>query len=1314
MNRPPEHESEQGPGASRQFPSRRPVTLALLAGLAGIVFAALPEWPPLADGHLAGWLAPFLAAALGVALGWFSAARRAGARLRKAEARWQAEIRLKADLKHALDEHALVSMADVRGRIVQANSRFCAVSGYSEAELLGQDHRIVNSGHHDAAYFKAMWRTVARGQTWQGEFCNRAKSGRLYWVSTTIVPRLDEAGKPFQYIAIRTEITEQKRLQSDAVELRDRLERILAASPTVTYALENPDDFSVCTYISDNVERITGHSAGAMLADPGFWQRHLHPLDRHRVLAEMKRLTERGEVRLEYRFLKANKEYAWMRDTAKAVRDASGRVEAIVGAWTDITDSKSQEQELVRLRRAVDASVDMIFIADSEGFIEFVNPSFCRFTGWAFREIVGRAVRVLRCGRLSVLNTSELSDGRYEEVMATLARGESWSGRLVNRRKLPAGDGPASGLSDPCAYWAEVSITPILDDAGNPRGYVSIQRDITALVAEEERQELEREATAARLRIAELLHGAEPLDARCASVLECLFQLRGLDARRKGGILVRQENGDALEWLAVRGDFDEDFLRQERKVGADGCPCGRAAFNGELLILDSEAGGPVPGASEATPCGHYVVPLAGNEETVGVLFLHTDPNPSRDPVRLEFLRQVGQMLGLAILQVRASEALRRARDAAFESSRLKSDFLANMSHEIRTPMNGVLGMLDLLRGTALSPQQREFVGTAHHSAESLLDVINDILDFSKLEAGKLQLENVGFDFRRLVEEASALLAGPAHAKRLELTCFVAPEVPERLRGDPTRLRQILTNLVGNAVKFTEEGEIAVEAVCVEQDAARAVLRVAVRDTGIGIDPAARSRLFQPFTQADGTTTRRFGGTGLGLAIARDLVVHMGGEIGLESTPGKGSLFWFRIALEKAAGGGEPLDRHLAEGRRVLVVDDSATNRQILDCFLRDWGALPELADCASGALGRLNSARTQGILHDLVILDLQMPEMDGLELARAMQENPALRGIPKILLSSGGIVEPEAARAAGIAALLSKPVRRSQLYDALATALVGRALADAVPKLEKPGPRAAGEQTWRVLLVEDNLVNRKVAQAMLGRLGAGVAVAGDGREALETLRRESFDLVLMDCQMPGLDGYEATRAWRAVEQAEGRPRLPIVALTANALEADRDACLAVGMDDHLGKPFTLDTLSRMLTRWLGGREDADPRPPLWDRDGALERTRADRKLVDAAAGDFVGGDARRLLGGLAGAAGEPGAVAAAARALEQSARQLCAPPVADLALRLAQAAEAGDLAGADFLAARLGLAVRRLWAEIAAERNLPGLEGEPARDAPEP
>ncbi|MDD5113081.1 MAG: response regulator [Methylobacter sp.] len=1122
------------------------IVIAAAEALVMLILDALPQWGIALTSSQNIIADTVLLSLLAAPLIWLFSLRPLAVKVNEQHAENAHQSQENSQLRHALDVHALVSITDVNGRITYVNDQFCQVSGYSESELLGHDHRIINSGHHDKAFFGEIWRTITQGKAWEGEVCNRNKQGLLYWVASSIVPLLGQDGKPTQYISIRREITK----------------------------------------------------------------------------------------------------------------------------------IKENEISLLTLKRALDASREMIIVTDDHGCIQYANPALFDFTGWQEEQLIGRPP--------NILDSPNTDKSTLTAMQRCLRQGKAWNGRLLNRRK-----GAIAGQSTPpdsCDYWADVSATAIRNDNDELLGYVQIQRDITSQVALEQTQFMENADTAACLAISEALQQTLPLNERFVQALNILFTLKAFDLQRKGGIFIKDPDHDFLNMFVLHGQFSEEFIRREPHIPYDDGLFGRTAISQELMVSDNCFCDPHHDHQfeGIQPHGHYIVPIVSAGTTLGILFLYTDPYPIQINSRLAMLRQVGDMLALALLQEQAKLSLEAARDAAEQATKTKAEFLANMSHEIRTPMNGVLGMLDILKDTDMSHEQEDLVATAANSAESLLTIINDILDFSKLEAGKFDLEVIEFDLLSLVEEVCTLMSGRAHSKDLELNCFLHPSLPQHWQGDPTRIRQVLTNLIGNAIKFTEQGEVSVKVLSQNLANDKRLLRFEVKDTGIGISPEGQARLFQPFTQADSSTARRFGGTGLGLSICKNLINMMDGAIGLESAIGQGTCFWFTLPLHPTVSS-EPRPAADLSGKRALIVDDNATNRKILRHYLQHWGVVVNEVNSAANALVELESAAKLGENFDILLSDLHMPEMDGFALAQAITNNPIISATPRLLLSSGGMGLEADRLALGFAQSLLKPVRQTQLFDAIINALqTPPTQADTVTKTSADQPDYRNK---RILIAEDNKINQKVIQAMLGKFHCIPELAENGQEALALLGQQRYDLVLMDCQMPVMDGYEAVRKLRSLELINKTDRIPVVALTAHAAVGEREKCLAAGMDDFLTKPISRSKLAVSLAHWLGEPNQTEIIAPdkriadnqdhlaVWNQAAALNQLDDDQELLNDMIDLFLKETPARILD-LENALAHDNlvALADAAHALKGMAGHFCADLLQSNAASLEHSARQGDSA----------------------------------------
>ncbi|MBI2964456.1 MAG: response regulator [Deltaproteobacteria bacterium] len=819
---------------------------------------------------------------------------------------------------------------------------------------------------------------------------------------------------------------------------------------------------------------------------------------------------------------------------------------------------------------------DGIFLLSREGRFVAANQALAEIVGIPRAEIIGMTTEVLLPGKFAEsLQRLEqiIRDGRY--------------GPYELEIRTPTGP-------------KVISLNAFaVHDCGVPVGVMNIARDVTARRRAE--QALARESSFVRL-LKDVAVAANQASSTEEALQAAVESVCAATRWQVGHVYVVDESGEELSptpiWNLALGERFEAFRRRTdatRLRRGAGLPGRSFAGAKPVWVADVTRDESVARAGVAAEVGlkaGLAFPVLVGEEVVAVLEFYSEEDLAPDPLLLDVLSNLGTQLGRMVERERAARQLAAARDEALESARLKASVLANLSHEIRTPMNAIIGMTGLLADGQLDPEQREFVETVRSSAEALLGLINDILDFSKIEAGRLAIEPISFDLEMAAAEVLDLFSGKAHDKGVDLAARYAPGTPRKVVGDPGRIRQVLTNLVGNALKFTDRGQVSIDIEATPRGDGAALFRFRVADTGIGIAPEQQARMFEKFMQADASTTRRYGGTGLGLAISKQLVEVMGGEIGLSSEPGRGSTFWFTLPLPvDASPDVAPAAPEELQTLRLLIVDDNDLNRRILAEQLLRWNMRGSAVASGKEALRALREAYVGGEPFHMALLDFHMPEMDGEMLGRAIKADRALADTVLLLMTSGG-QRGDAKRMAeaGFAAYLTKPVVGSVLLDAIATAWAGRALGDEAVLITrhslpqhpgagaKPPSTDAGEPRARVLLAEDNPTNQRVARLTLERLGCRVDTAANGKEAVEMLESLPYDVVFMDCQMPEMDGYEATREIRRREGA-GR-RIPIVALTAHAMDGDRRKCLAAGMDDYVSKPMRREAVHGALRRWV--------------------------------------------------------------------------------------------------------------------------------------
>lgn len=932
----------------------------------------------------------------------------------------QAALADLAKQKFALDQHAIVSITDITGRITYANDKFIQISGYPIDMLLGQDHRIINSGVHPKAFFANLWQVILAGQVWHGEICNRSRAGSLYWVQATIVPLVDDLGVPDQFIAIRTDITARKQMQVAVAEAESRVRRITNAVPGVVYQCVVGHGRVSYTFVSERLREIRGLDAKELIEDGQIAFQQIIEPDRATCLTEVLAAGEnRTPWRGDYRVRLPDGSLRWIRSEINPEPEpAQDGSTVFTGIWQDVTQLKEAGDRL----REVTESVPVVVF---------------QYRLWA--------------------------DG---------SRNFPFCSSVVYQI---CGLHPQAVMADPAVFFSQIHPA---DQHAFEQAFIASAKTLVRI---------------------------------------------SLDFR-----MLHKVTGDTI-WV-----HGESMPKRAADSGL--------LWNGYLADI-----------SQA---------------------------------------------------VQASDELRRAKEAAEIANRSKSDFLANMSHEIRTPMNGVIGMTELALETDLTKEQRDYLDIVKSSSDALLRVINDILDFSKIEAGKLQIEKIPFNLEQMVSDMLKTLALRAHAKGLELVCDMAPDLPMDVIGDPGRLRQILINLVGNGIKFTECGQVVLE-VSVDFPADRLPsFMFKVKDSGIGIAKDKLDTVFEAFSQEDSSITRRFGGTGLGLSISSRLVEALGGTISVDSVPGQGSQFHFSVPMQVVhAPTIAQMPGLLFEGWSAVVVDDNRATQAVLERQLRGKGM--SVRSFASGSDCLAAMQQIDGEVIDVLLLDATLPAPEMAGLSSRLLALPVCQNAQLVWLTSAG-VKSDDLEVMAKSGVLVKPFTPQELQRVLAHVL--GIVEPATPERVAPQSGMRAPVRMRVLLVEDHAINQKLATVLIERGGHEVCVANNGQEALDLLAQRSFDLVLMDMMMPVMDGLEATQRLRAGEHGT---RIPVVAMTANAMQSDKDRCAAVGMDDFISKPIEFAELRRVLARFAPQSVD---HPVAQGVPGDAASTRA--SLVESTQADF--------------------------------------------------------------------------------------------------
>jgi len=1154
------------------------------------------------------------------------------------------------------DNRSVMAVIDPEdGKILDANQAALDFFGYSSEQFVGMysgDISVLDPAEGKAVRTRAL---AERQLCVPGRM--RLASAELRDIETYFTP-LNVGGRPLLF-AVMHDVTERLQAESQLRESEETF-RLLTKNIRELFWVKDGEGKKM-QYLSPAFQDIWGLPCESIYKDIGSLMDVIHPDHRQTAVQIFARQLQGEDTETEFRVNAKDGKEKWIRDRAFPICDADGRVLRVVGVAEDITERKLANDALreseERYRATFEqAAIGIVHTSPGGRFLR-CNARFAEIIGYKPEEVVG----------LSYLQVTAPED---EAECAKML----WE--LINgKKKIPSFE-MRYVCKDGSITWVKSTISFLRDSGGDPLYYVTLVEDINARKLAES---LLRE-TSERLMLATRAGGVGIWDRDLLGDRlvwdEQMFRLFGFESGRS--LDARQT------W--VEGLHPDDALQINEGMAA--AARGEAEFDTEFRVV-------WPDGSIHNIRAIAFVQRDDSGQALHLIGTNWDITPQKRSA--EALLQSNRML-----QEETARASALAEEAA-AATLAKSDFLANMSHEIRTPMNGVIGMTGLLLDTDLSSEQRRFAETVRASGESLLHLINDILDFSKIEAQKLELETVDFDLPRLLGSIAGSIAAQAYAKNIELIASADPEVPTWVCGDPGRVRQVVTNLLGNALKFTSKGEVVLRVVATEKTETQWLLRFSVRDTGIGIPADKLSGIFEKFTQVDSSTTRQFGGTGLGLAISQHLAQLMGGDIGVNSEDGKGSEFWFTVRLGPSAKTEEQSPAESMDalrGLQVLIVDDLASSREVLSRQLIHWGMRTEEAESGIAALQAIYKAKDLGKSFHLVLIDMQMPGMDGEAVGRAVKSDERLHDTRIVMLTSLGARHGEQrCRQIGFAHTASKPVQREELRSVLLAACGvvpppgsdSAVLRGASILSDSKQTQSIGMGNARILIAEDNFTNQQVALGILKKLGLRADAVADGAEALKSLQTIPYDLVLMDMRMPVMDGVEAARRIRDPQSLVLNRDVPIIAMTANVQQSDRDRCLSAGMNDFVPKPVMPDMLQQALQKWLPSQHlrtssdgvksesipAADKGAIIFDGPGILKRMMGDEDLVKLILKSFlddIPGQILKLKESLQ--AGDVSASARQAHSIRGAAANVGGERLRHTAKKMEIAADAGDLDGA--------------------------------------